>query len=255
MYHASAVRERCKGDSWALVDKWMIPFETGEMPLTRQSVLSNLQQAVLEFNSLALREERLPRVGIVGEIYVKYNTFVNNDIVQWLMDQESGGGNAALARLLLGIVRRSQSRRASPSQAAGFYLFSGLECTRSSAILRGPGRDYSAWFPFLSRSPLHYGGCPNSAVSIVHLTHQYGEGWLLSGEIGEFVKSGVQNVLCLQPFGCIANHVIAKGVAKRLNETYPEMNLLFLDVDPGGSEVNFVNRAHFFVEQAKATLG
>jgi predicted nucleotide-binding protein (sugar kinase/HSP70/actin superfamily) len=90
-----------------------------------------------------------------------------------------------------------------------------------------------------------------TAKAAVHLTHQYGEGWLLSGEVGEYVRAGVQNVLCLQPFGCIANHVIAKGVAKRLKGIYSDLNLLFLDLDAGASEVNFLNRLHFFVEQAK----
>jgi predicted nucleotide-binding protein (sugar kinase/HSP70/actin superfamily) len=94
-----------------------------------------------------------------------------------------------------------------------------------------------------------------TATSVVQLTHQYGEGWLLPGEIGEFVKSGVNNVLCLQPFGCIANHVIAKGVARRLKAVFPRLNLLFLDLDAGGSEVNLFNRAYFFVEQAQANLG
>lgn len=62
----------------------------------------------------------------------------------------------------------------------------------------------------------------------------------------------INNVLCLQPFGCIANQVIAKGVARRLKEIYPKVNLLFLDLDAGGSEVNLINRAHFFLEQARA---
>jgi hypothetical protein len=66
----------------------MIPFENGTMPVTRQAVFSNLRQAVSDFNGLATYKERLPKVGIVGEIYVKYNTFVNNHIVQWLIDQE-----------------------------------------------------------------------------------------------------------------------------------------------------------------------
>ena len=88
MYHASVVRERSKGDSQALVERWMNPFENGSMPLTRSSVLANLRQAVSEFNGLSTYKERLPKVGIVGEIYVKYNTFVNSHIVQWLIDQE-----------------------------------------------------------------------------------------------------------------------------------------------------------------------
>jgi predicted nucleotide-binding protein (sugar kinase/HSP70/actin superfamily) len=77
---------------------------------------------------------------------------------------------------------------------------------------------------------------------------------LIAGEIGEFVEHGVPNVLCLQPFGCIANQVIAKGVAKRMKEKYPPLNLLFLDADAGTSEVNFFNRLYFFVNHAKTPL-
>ena len=90
------------------------------------------------------------------------------------------------------------------------------------------------------------------AQEIVALTHQYGEQWLIAGEIGEFVKDGVQDVLCLQPFGCIANQVVAKGVAKRLKEKYSRLNLLFLDLDAGVSEVNYFNRLHFFINHAKS---
>jgi predicted nucleotide-binding protein (sugar kinase/HSP70/actin superfamily) len=89
------------------------------------------------------------------------------------------------------------------------------------------------------------------AQEITTLNHQYGEGWLIAGEIAAFVRSGVNNVLCLQPFGCIANHVIAKGVQKRIKTLYPQVNLLFLDADAGVSEVNFFNRMHFFVNHAK----
>ena len=92
------------------------------------------------------------------------------------------------------------------------------------------------------------------AREIVTLTHQYGEGWLIAGEIGEFVKGGVENVLCLQPFGCIANQVVVKGVAKRLKEKYPRLNLLCLDLDAGISEVNFLNRLHFFINHAKRSV-
>ena len=89
------------------------------------------------------------------------------------------------------------------------------------------------------------------AQEILSLNHQYGEGWLIAGEVASLAQDGVQNVLCLQPFGCIANHVIAKGVQKRLQEKYNQLNLLFLDADAGVSEVNFFNRMHFFVNHAK----
>jgi predicted nucleotide-binding protein (sugar kinase/HSP70/actin superfamily) len=91
-----------------------------------------------------------------------------------------------------------------------------------------------------------------NANQILSLNHQYGEGWLIAGEVASFVKNGISNVLCLQPFGCIANHIIAKGAEKKMKEMYPQLNLLFLDADAGISEVNFFNRMHFFVNHARA---
>ena len=74
---------------------------------------------------------------------------------------------------------------------------------------------------------------------------------MIAGEISSFMKDGVSNVLCLQPFGCIANHIVAKGAEKKMRELYPQLNLLFLDADAGVSEVNFFNRMHFFLNHAK----
>ena len=79
----------------------------------------------------------------------------------------------------------------------------------------------------------------------------HGVGPRLEETLADFAGSGIDNVLCLQPFGCIANHVIAKGAEKKMREMYPQLNILFLDADAGNSEVNFFNRLHFFVDHAK----
>lgn len=94
-----------------------------------------------------------------------------------------------------------------------------------------------------------------NAQEILSLNHQYGESWLIAGEGASFVKDGIPNVLCLQPFGSIANHIIAKGAEKKMKEMYPQLNLLFLDADARISEVNFFNRMHFFVNHAKERIG
>ena len=93
------------------------------------------------------------------------------------------------------------------------------------------------------------GALDGERLDIVSAFESYGR--LIAGEIATFAREGINNVLCLQPFGCIANHVIAKGVHKRIKELYPQINLLFLDADAGVSEVNFFNRMHFFVNHAK----
>ena len=90
--------------------------------------------------------------------------------------------------------------------------------------------------------------------SIVHPVQQFGEGWLLPAEIVSFAEEGIHDVLCLQPFGCLANHIIARGVEKQLRDIYPQLNLLFLDMDADTSEANMHNRLHFLIEGAKESI-
>jgi predicted nucleotide-binding protein (sugar kinase/HSP70/actin superfamily) len=254
MYHASLVRERSKGDALALSEKWMNRFEDGAIPLTRRSIMDSLRQAVAEFNRLPTDDKRLPKVGIVGEIYVKYNTFVNSHIVQWLIDQEIEVVLPPLLTFFLGsFVLMKMGVRERIRKPDWLWGLSVL----SQKIVQSVVDEAETILHGFRHYPMHskIDEIAQTASAAVHLTHQYGEGWLLSGEIGEFVRSGVKNVLCLQPFGCIANHVIAKGAARRLKDIYPEVNLLFLDLDAGGSEVNLINRAHFFVEQARDGYG
>ncbi|MBR2178339.1 MAG: hypothetical protein IJ921_04375, partial [Paludibacteraceae bacterium] len=85
------------------------------------------------------------------------------------------------------------------------------------------------------------------AEKSVNLLNQYGEGWLIPGEIAGFAKQGINNVVCIQPFGCIANHVIGKGIEKKMKKEYPDINLLFLDFDYGTTQVNVLNRLHFML--------
>ena len=89
------------------------------------------------------------------------------------------------------------------------------------------------------------------AEKIISLATQFGEGWLIPAEIGTFNHFGINNVVSLQPFGCIANHIISKGIEKKIKQHYPKMNLLFLDFDSGVSDVNVHNRLHFMVKNAR----
>ena len=85
----------------------------------------------------------------------------------------------------------------------------------------------------------------------VSLANQAGEGWLLTAEMIAMLHSGINDIVCMQPFGCLANHITGKGISQKLKTLYPGVNLLFLDMDPGHSEVNIQNRLHFIVTAAK----
>jgi predicted nucleotide-binding protein (sugar kinase/HSP70/actin superfamily) len=91
------------------------------------------------------------------------------------------------------------------------------------------------------------------ASRVINMTANFGEGWLIPAELASFAESGVYNAISLQPFGCIANHVISKGIEKKFKNVYPQMNLLFLDFDSSTSEANVFNRLHFMVENARQT--
>jgi predicted nucleotide-binding protein (sugar kinase/HSP70/actin superfamily) len=94
----------------------------------------------------------------------------------------------------------------------------------------------------------------DKAGRILSVVNQFGEGWLIPGEIACLAEDGVSHVVSVQPFGCIANHIVSKGVEKRIKALYPDMNLLYLDFDAGTSEVNVRNRLHFMVEAVKSRL-
>ena len=92
------------------------------------------------------------------------------------------------------------------------------------------------------------------AKPCLSLGNQYGEGWFLTGEMIELIKQGVPNIVCIQPFGCLPNHVVGKGVIKRLKSEFPQANIAAVDYDPGASEVNQLNRIKLMLSTAKDNL-
>ena len=254
MYHSTVIREKEKGAAQAVADQYLNAFMEGTIPVTRIALLEALERAVHDFNAIETLPGEHPRVGIVGEIYVKYNAFSNNHAAQWLMDQ---GLEVVMPTFFEffdgGLVTADHSVKTHVKKRDTYWLLTLLGQKLVSHFLHqfdAVMQAYRNYHPHHSIRDI-----AARAQEILSLNHQYGEGWLIAGEIAAFARDGVQNVLCLQPFGCIANHVIAKGVQKRLQEKYPQLNLLFLDADAGVSEVNFFNRMHFFVNHARAAAG
>jgi len=253
MYHSTIICEKRKGETQAVADKYLSWFMDGTIPIAKTALLEWLARAVQDFNAIETVSGQHPRVGIVGEIYVKYNAFSNNHVAQWLMDQ---GLEVVMPSFFEffngGMVSRAHGVKTHIRRRDLTWLLYGFGQKLANHYLHE--------FASIMQGYVRYRPHKNildvaaNAQEILSLNHQYGEGWLIAGEIASFARNGVTNVLCLQPFGCIANHVIAKGVQKRLQEKYPQINLLFLDADAGVSEVNFFNRMHFFVNHARNSL-
>lgn len=254
MYYATAIRELTRGQSLALADELLDPLSRGTLSLEQAPVLAQLRRAVTRFNAIPTRDHDYPRAGIVGEIYVKFNPYSNNQVADWLMEQ---GVEVIVPQFLkfylgwfVGLNTHVQENLAHPN--FNWLLLKLLEgpvhrtLDQAEAVMRG----FKYYHPTHSIREI-----ARLAKQVVCMTHSYGEGWLIAGEIGALVESGVPNVLCLQPFACIANQIVARGIAKRLKEHYPGLNLLYCDLDAGISEVNYFNRMHFFVSQARNNNG
>ncbi len=254
MYHSTIIREKNKGETQAVADKYIGWYMDGTIPVTKSGLLEWLEKAVRDFNAIETEPGFHPRVGIVGEIYVKYNAFSNNHVAKWLMEQ---GIEVVMPTFLEffegGLVSSDHAVKTHMKRRDTGWLIDLLAQKMMGYFLKEFDAVRQGYARYHKHASVHE--IANSAQEILSLNHQYGEGWLIAGEIASFARNGVTNVLCLQPFGCIANHVIAKGVQKRLQEKYPHINLLFLDADAGVSEVNFFNRMHFFVNHARTAAG
>jgi predicted nucleotide-binding protein (sugar kinase/HSP70/actin superfamily) len=222
-------------------------------PQSKHRFKAMCKRIVKAFDELPIQEElRKPRVGVVGEILVKYMPLANNHIVELL---EREGAEAVVPDLMdffnysfYNNKFRRENYLTSWKGATGSML-----AIKAIAWLRGPA------VRALRRSKRF--DAPISITEIEAMTqpflstgNQYGEGWFLAGEMVELITHGTPNIVCIQPFACLPNHVVGKGVIKKLREVYPQSNVVAVDYDPGASEVNQLNRIKLMLSVAKENL-
>ena len=206
-----------------------------------------------EFDKLPIDETiKKPRVGIVGEILVKYMPLANNRLVDLL---ESEGAEAVVPDMLDFF---------NYSIYNGHYKHNFLGAKKISSTIANTGINLikKVRQPALDalneskrfEAPMDIEEIAKHTKPFLSLGNQYGEGWFLAGEIVELIKSGVDNIVCIQPFACLPNHVVGKGVIKALKKAYPQANIAAVDYDPGASEVNQLNRIKLMLSSAQKAL-
>jgi predicted CoA-substrate-specific enzyme activase len=252
MERAMLVREVEAGSASRLakeyVERWVAAPER-----SAERCIRLIADAAEAFAQLPVRPGPFARIGMVGEIYVKYCDYGNGGVVQWLAER---GVETVVPNLttffiqsVINLQADAQAGIAAPDLK---WLGARLLDDATDQLI---GRVNRALEPFAYGHPLSRPReLAERAAPIVSLTNQYGEGWLLPGEMIELAEAGIDNIVCVQPFGCIANQVVAKGIEKRLRELHPTLNLLFLDMDHNVSEANAFNRLHFLVRAAETTL-
>jgi predicted nucleotide-binding protein (sugar kinase/HSP70/actin superfamily) len=250
MYLATAAREKNKGESKTIHAKYLSQMKKGIDKADFKYLLNLLKKAVLKFNEIDIKSESIPTIGVLGEIFVKYNSFSNNDIVEWLIEQ---GVEVVIPTFTVFFTQRFINEE--------FDQKAYLKCSLSDKLYMRILNKYTYYY--LSkveqvmqhfryyRKPLDQRKLARAASKITSLANQAGEGWLLTAEMIAMLENGIENIVCLQPFGCLANHITGNGLERKLKTQYSQLNLLSLNMDPGTSEVNILNRLHFMVAAAK----
>jgi predicted CoA-substrate-specific enzyme activase len=240
------------GSTDRLHRKWLKKASTfvaaKHMPLHKFPTIC--KQIVRDFDRLPILPIRKPRVGIVGEILVKFSPAGNNHLVELL---ESEGAEAVVPGLIDFMLycfhnqiykaeHLGMSKKSARNAALGIWA--------AENILRKPAaKAFQKSKHFTPPTPI--GEIVKFAEPIVSIGNQTGEGWFLTGEMVELIHDGVPNIVCAQPFGCLPNHVVGKGVIKALRKHYPDSNIVAIDYDPGASEVNQLNRIKLMLSTAQ----
>ncbi|MDY5985720.1 MAG: acyl-CoA dehydratase activase-related protein [Lachnoclostridium sp.] len=204
-------------------------------------------------NNIELVDVKKPRVGVVGEILVKFLPAANNHLVELL---ESEGAEAVVPDLLDFLLYCFYNQNFKV-QKLGFEKKKatiGNLGIKALEWLRAPATESFAKSKHFT-PPAKIEELGKMASEIVSLGNQTGEGWFLTGEMLELIHNGAPNIVCTQPFACLPNHVVGKGVIKELRRRHPESNIVAIDFDPGASEVNQLNRIKLMLSTANKNLG
>ena len=229
----------------------VIAFVTGSS-VSHGTFKKMCREMVHDFDTIPISDEKKPRVGIVGEILVKFLPAANNHLADLL---EAEGAEPVVPDLIDFICYCFYNQN---------FKVEKLGFKKSKATIANLGLRAIDWLRKTANEALeqsrHFTPAADirdlakMAAPIVSAGNQTGEGWFLTGEMMELIHGGVPNIVCIQPFGCLPNHIVGKGVIKEVRREHPEANIVAIDYDPGASEVNQLNRIKLMLSTAQKNL-
>ncbi len=245
--------EKVQGSANRLYEYWVDGCQKSLISGKTKDFTENIHRIVQDFDNLEIQEDLVkPRVGVVGEILVKFHPTANNDIVELL---EREGAEAVVPDLIDFLLYCAYNSKVKYRELSGSL---GKMITSSAAIkiIEAYRKEMKEALRHSKRfeAPKHIDEVARGAARHLDLGNQTGEGWLLTGEMVELIKDGIDNIVCLQPFACLPNHITGKGMIKELRRNYPLANIAAIDYDPGASEVNQLNRIKLMLSMAFKNL-
>lgn len=242
------------GSSKQLVEHWrkkltkQFRYNKG---ITRSGILKNFRAIIEDFSKVPVNRVQKPKVGIVGELYVKYADFGNNHLVDFLVDQ----GAEVMVPGIIGFALYSLNIGMENERLYGDksgVIFSML-AVHYIEMLEKLMLEVLADYPQFS-TPLPFPILKQLGDQTINRGVCMGEGWLLTAEMAELVEKGYNNIICVQPFGCLPNHIVGKGMISKVKAQYPNANICSVDYDPGATKVNQENRIKLMLAVANEIL-
>ena len=250
----TAPYETHPGDAAALQEKWLdiiCGWVRDGKGFSQREMKAAMPKIAAEFAAIPVHRVPKVKVGVVGEIYVKYSPLGNNDLENFLATQDCEVN-------LPGLMGFVQYCAYNPSETARLYGGSFLERHVSDVILKFIESMEKVVIRVLKdngyHAPLPFSELVKLADGIISTGDKMGEGWLLTAEMVELIRSGYENIICAQPFGCLPNHICGKGMINKLRELYPQANITPIDYDPSATRVNQENRIKLMLAVARERL-
>ena len=246
--------ETHKGDAAALQEKWLdtiCGWVMEDKGWSGREIKAAMPKIAAEFAAIPVHRVPKVKVGVVGEIYVKYSPLGNNDLEKFLASQDCEVN-------LPGLMGFVQYCAYNPSETARLYGGTFLEKHVSSVILDYIEGMEKVMIRVLKdngfHAPLPFRELVKLTDGVISTGNKMGEGWLLTAEMIELVRAGYENIVCAQPFGCLPNHICGKGMINKIRELYPQANITPIDYDPSATRVNQENRIKLMLAVARERL-
>lgn len=219
--------------------------------ITKKAIARNFTGIAEDFSRVAVRRRDKPKVGIVGELYVKYADFGNNHLQDFLVEQ----GAEVMVPGILGFALYSlnigmeNGRLYGEKKGVPFSWFAVRYIEMLETIMLSVLADYPEFC-----TPVPFKMLKDFGDQTISRGVCMGEGWLLTAEMAELIEKGYNNIVCVQPFGCLPNHIVGKGMIRKLREQYPEANICAIDYDAGATKVNQENRIKLMLSLANEAI-
>ena len=241
--------EQNKGDVEKAYQKWRKIVAENVKSLNHRVYKRNIHEMIEEFDNIPINDIKKPVIGVVGEILVKYHPTANNEIVRVLEEEGAEVKVPDLTDFLLYCAYNTNFKSEKLGKPRLFAHFGNIAVAfieHSRRLMKKALEKSKRFYP-----PSTIDHKAKSASEFLSIGNQTGEGWFLTGEMAELIKEGADGIVCVQPFACLPNHIVGKGVIQPLRAKYSHANIVAIDYDPGASEVNQLNRIKLMLSLAK----